>query len=391
LLDGDIIKLTTTGTLPTGLSLNTYYYVIKINNNTFNVTDAPGNSAITISSAGSGTHTVTNKDFFSKGYNPFLYLADTGTGLGSIMAYVDNWYYIPLVNGSPNFLSSYYGGPTIKLSYEDNPTLDISSLNTTITPSSIITPQVYTNYLGGTTTSNAVNFNNLWRGSNSGSSTNITDRIVLGANNYVWVARSGGTPLFLQKTDSTGSYAAFYNGSTLGATLAIGTANLFQVNATATLQLSSGTGNLNLDPGTGNHLTGNSIIYTDVSNTGARGLLISNSSGGYLIGTASSTKRVKQQISNFEWDAEAMLKISPKKFKYNSDVENFGENANWAYGLLAEDLDELGLEGLINRDKEGLPDYISYEKIGVALISVVKYQQKTIEDLEKRIALLENK
>jgi hypothetical protein len=220
----------------------------------------------------------------------------------------------------------------------------------------------------------------------SGTSSITTTRAFIApSEGFVWATRAG-TPLVLQRTGTNGTVATFYNDTVQSGYLAVGTSS-FQLYGSVTLQLSSGSSNVNLDPGS--HLTGNSVIYGDVSNTGPRGLIISNSTGGYVIGTASSTRRVKQQISDFEWDAESILKIVPKKFKYNSDVENFGDNANWAYGLLAEDLDDLGLEGLINRDEQGLPDYVSYEKVGVALISVVKYQQETIKNLESRIALLE--
>jgi len=220
----------------------------------------------------------------------------------------------------------------------------------------------------------------------SGTSATTTTRAYIApTEGFVWATRAG-TPLVLQRTGTNGTIATFYNDTTQSGYLAVGTSSL-QLYGSVTLQLSSGSSNVNLDPQS--HLTGNSVIYGDVSNTGPRGLIISNSTGGYVIGTASSTRRVKQQISDFEWDAESILKVVPKKFKYNSDVENFGDNANWAYGLLAEDLDDLGLEGLINRDEQGIPDYVSYEKVGVALISVVKYQQKIIEDLESRIALLE--
>jgi microcystin-dependent protein len=71
LAEGDAIYFTTTGTLPTGLSVNTIYYVKFVSVNTFNVattrtaTAASGaaasfttSAAVTVSSAGTGTHTV---------------------------------------------------------------------------------------------------------------------------------------------------------------------------------------------------------------------------------------------------------------------------------------------------------------------------------------------
>lgn len=71
LVEGDAVYLTTTGTLPTGLSANTTYYVKYVNANTFQLsasrtaTASSGSAAsfaagtaINTSSAGSGTHTI---------------------------------------------------------------------------------------------------------------------------------------------------------------------------------------------------------------------------------------------------------------------------------------------------------------------------------------------
>lgn len=60
LVVGDLIHFTTTGGLPTGLAVNTNYYVIAtgLTTNAFEVALSPGGAAINTSSAGSGVHTV---------------------------------------------------------------------------------------------------------------------------------------------------------------------------------------------------------------------------------------------------------------------------------------------------------------------------------------------
>ena len=59
LSDNDIVVLTTTGTLPTGLATLTRYYVISSTTNTFQLSATHGGSAVDISSTGSGTHSFT--------------------------------------------------------------------------------------------------------------------------------------------------------------------------------------------------------------------------------------------------------------------------------------------------------------------------------------------
>ena len=56
LLNGKIIQVTTTGTLPTGLSLSTNYYVVNKTANTFKLATTSNGSAIAFTDVGSGTH-----------------------------------------------------------------------------------------------------------------------------------------------------------------------------------------------------------------------------------------------------------------------------------------------------------------------------------------------
>lgn len=63
---GDIVRFTTSGTLPTGLALLTDYYVIRVSANSFSVASSPQNAelgvAVAITADGSGNHTLTSQD-----------------------------------------------------------------------------------------------------------------------------------------------------------------------------------------------------------------------------------------------------------------------------------------------------------------------------------------
>ena len=56
---GTVVTFSTTGTLPTGITAGTQYFVRNINSTTFNISATPAGSLINTSSAGSGTHTAT--------------------------------------------------------------------------------------------------------------------------------------------------------------------------------------------------------------------------------------------------------------------------------------------------------------------------------------------
>jgi hypothetical protein len=85
---GQAVQFTTTGTLPTGLSTNTTYYVISTSTNTCQFSTAQSGSAVTFTnSSGSGTHTaVTQRAFNPYGGAPntveYLVVAGGGSGGG---------------------------------------------------------------------------------------------------------------------------------------------------------------------------------------------------------------------------------------------------------------------------------------------------------------------
>lgn len=59
MLNGQLVKLRTTGTLPTPLGVDTIYYVVEKADDTFKLSLTSGGAAIDITSAaGGGTHTV---------------------------------------------------------------------------------------------------------------------------------------------------------------------------------------------------------------------------------------------------------------------------------------------------------------------------------------------
>ena len=67
LVTGDVVRLTSTGTLPAGLALATDYYVIRIDNDNFKLAasavNAEQGTPVTITAAaGGGTHTVTEQE-----------------------------------------------------------------------------------------------------------------------------------------------------------------------------------------------------------------------------------------------------------------------------------------------------------------------------------------
>lgn len=105
-----------------------------------------------------------------------------------------------------------------------------------------------------------------------------------------------------------------------------------------------------------------------------------------------SSQRYKQSISSLgpRVDYKKILEIEPVTFLYNVDVEQLGDKARLISGVIAEQVDSIGLLGdLVIYNREGLPESFRYEKLAVYLLEVCRQQEEAIENLRARVAELE--
>jgi microcystin-dependent protein len=68
LSDGQLVFLTTTGALPTGIVASTRYYVRNATVNTFNISATQTGAVVNTSGTQSGTHTLFSADFADRGF-----------------------------------------------------------------------------------------------------------------------------------------------------------------------------------------------------------------------------------------------------------------------------------------------------------------------------------
>ena len=143
---------------------------------------------------------------------------------------------------------------------------------------------------------------------------------------------------------------------------------------------------------------GGTAIMSIDSNQGVNGHDVGSSSiravysrSTNVIGFSSSSQRFKEQISAYEFDGEAVRGMVPVRFKYRADVEEYGDDAGWNYGFIAEQAEQSGLAELIGRDENGLVDYFAYERMCVAQQQLIRDLYEKLEALELRVAELENK
>jgi hypothetical protein len=124
-------------------------------------------------------------------------------------------------------------------------------------------------------------------------------------------------------------------------------------------------------------------INTYVQTNTGRAMFV-NSGGLYGIGA--SSRRFKENIVDAEIDTDAVLDIQVRKFNYK---KSFDETMPEDIGVIAEELEELGLTDFIYYDAEGIPDGVAYEKLALALIPVLKMQQSQIDSVVDRLNKLE--
>lgn len=99
----------------------------------------------------------------------------------------------------------------------------------------------------------------------------------------------------------------------------------------------------------------------------------------------SSSIRYKENIRNAD-KMENLLEINPVLFDYKKT--SCGEERDFSqmniYGLIAEDVHDLGLNSLLYYS-EDKPESVSYDRIGLALIPYVKELYGRIEQLEEQL------
>lgn len=106
------------------------------------------------------------------------------------------------------------------------------------------------------------------------------------------------------------------------------------------------------------------------------------------IGTVSSSRRFKENIVPYSDPDNKILSVGAVTFDYKreymeDDMPEDDSHKN-QFGMIAEDLHDVGLNHLVYYDKDGQPEGIAYEKLAVELLGVIKNLDARIKVLEGR-------
>ena len=198
--------------------------------------------------------------------------------------------------------------------------------------------------------------------------------------------------------NTANGFGALFNNTTGGFNTAIGAETLFNN--------TSGIGNIALGAHFGSEVTtANGVICIgsageNVANSCYIGHIFGQTtSGGSAVfinnngklGTSTSSRRFKEQITPMDRASEALFALEPVNFRYKPEIDPAG---TLQFGLVAEDVEKVNPD-LIVRDKEGKPYSVRYDQVNAMLLNeflkehkAFVQEQRKVQELEKRIEKL---
>lgn len=141
--------------------------------------------------------------------------------------------------------------------------------------------------------------------------------------------------------------------------------------------------------GFGGTLTATGAIYTPhgLANPVTSGYFAAYINGDARIGRTVSSRRYKQNIKTWHPDTQAFFALRLVTYRLRTAVGESGVEAPVEWGLIAEELVDLGLDWLVIFI-DGKPEGVAYEKIGLALLPIAQEQEARIRALEEQVAAL---
>ena len=111
------------------------------------------------------------------------------------------------------------------------------------------------------------------------------------------------------------------------------------------------------------------------------------------LGTATSSKRFKEEIKPMDKASEALFSFKPVTFRYKKEID---PNGTSQFGLVAEDVERINPD-LVIRDETGKVNSVRYDQVNAMLLSEflkehkkVQEQEATINELKSTIAQQHN-
>jgi hypothetical protein len=133
----------------------------------------------------------------------------------------------------------------------------------------------------------------------------------------------------------------------------------------------------------GNNLDNSCFIGNIFNATSSGGIAVFINSNGRL-GTATSSRRFKEEIKPMDKASEALFALKPVAFRDKKDIDPAGTPQ---LGLVAEEVEKVNPD-LVVRDKEGKPYSVRYDQVNAMLLNEFLKAHRKMDEQEATIAEL---
>ncbi len=183
---------------------------------------------------------------------------------------------------------------------------------------------------------------------------------------------------------------ALFNNTNGGNNVALGHGALFNnISGGQNVVLGHGAG-LNITTASNVICIGDGVAGEDESGSCYIGNIFGASSAGGIavfinglgqLGTATSSRRFKDDIKPMDKASEVILALKPVTFRYKKDIDPQG---TWQFGLVAEEVDKVNRD-LVVRDKEGKVYSVRYDQVNAMLLNEFLKEHRKVEQQDRRL------
>jgi hypothetical protein len=134
----------------------------------------------------------------------------------------------------------------------------------------------------------------------------------------------------------------------------------------------------------GNNMDNACYIGQIFGATSSGGIAVFINSNGRL-GTATSSRRFKEEIKPMDKTSEVLLALKPVTFHYKKEIDPAGMQQ---FGLVAEEVEKVN-PALVVRDKEGRPYSVRYDQVNAMLLNEFLKEHRKVEQQQATITQLQ--
>ena len=131
--------------------------------------------------------------------------------------------------------------------------------------------------------------------------------------------------------------------------------------------------------------TGTRSVSPYNNTSGAAANLVVTAAGG--LERSTSSLKYKKEVKDYDKGLAEVMQMRPVYYKGKSENDGDKQYA----GLIAEEINELGLEEFVVYAEDGSPDALAYQNMIALLTKAIQEQQAQIQELSNRLIKLESK